>query len=82
MRLRNTSLPICKKYTATGLENQPSSVCGIHKGQSAILHSMHIYFDVVVCGQQGMKSNHTTDIYTMATSLRSGKGERPECEYN
>lgn len=45
-----------KKYTATGLQNQQSSICGIHKGQSAILHSRHIYFDVVVCGQQGMKS--------------------------
>lgn len=45
-----------KKYTAAGLQNQQSSIYGIHKGQSAILHSMHICFDVVVCGQQCMKS--------------------------
>lgn len=75
---KNTSLTICKKIYSQGLENQPSNICGIHKGQSAILHSMHIYFDVVVCGQQGMKQNHTTDIYTTATSQLSGKCRRPE----
>lgn len=85
-RLRNISF--CKKIgkkkksTVTGLENEPSSICGIYKQQRDILHSMHIYFDVVLCGQQGIKSNCTTDIYTTAASLLSGKEERFEGGYN
>lgn len=41
-----------KNHSAMGLQNLQCKICGIHKGQSAILHSMHIYFDVVGCGQQ------------------------------
>lgn len=62
-RLRTSPSQFPIKYTAAGLQNQQSSICGIHKGQSAILHSMHIYFDVAVCGQQCMKSA-TQQIFT------------------
>lgn len=41
-----------KNHSAMGLQNLQCNICGIPKGQSAILHSMHIYFDVVGCGQQ------------------------------
>lgn len=68
-----------KKSTATELENEPSSICGIHEQQSDILRSMNIYFDVVLCWQQGIKSNRTTDIYTVAASLLSGEEERFKC---